>query len=309
VTYWFRALADPQPQPRVADSSQGRSINAEHPIVFAALHSAYDPAMPGQTNIAVSDDGVPIHFDLYEGGSPVLVFVHGWCCDRHYWDAQVAVFSPRYGVVCLDLAGHGDSGRGRSRWSAGAFGEDVAAVVRQIGSAQVVLVGHSMGGPVIVEAARRIPDIVIGVIGADTWSLVRSEQAVTQFVAPFRTDFPAAMEKFVRASFLDGADPTLVERVVIGMSAASREIAISTISEVGSNGRGLRQGLREIAVPKIAINSVPRLSAAEALDFGIDLMPMTGVGHFLMMENPQTFNDLLARAVEKCVQQREAMGR
>jgi pimeloyl-ACP methyl ester carboxylesterase len=59
--------------------------------------------------------------------------------------------------------------------------------------AQVVLVGHSMGGPVIVEAARRIPDIAIGVIGAETWSLVRSDQAITQFVAPFRTDFPAAM--------------------------------------------------------------------------------------------------------------------
>jgi pimeloyl-ACP methyl ester carboxylesterase len=264
--------------------------------------------MPGQTNIAVSDDGVPIHFDLYEGGSPVLVFVHGWCCDRHYWDAQIAAFAPRYRVVCLDLAGHGDSGRGRSRWSAGAFGEDVAAVVRQIGSAQVVLVGHSMGGPVIVEAARRIPDIVIGVIGAETWSLVRSDNAIMQFGAPFRADFPAAMEKFVRASFPDGADPTLVERVVTGMSAASPEIAISTISEVGSNDGGLRQGLREIAVPKIAINAVPRLSAAEALEFGIDLMPMTGGGHFLMIQDPQTFNRLLAQAVEKCAQRREATG-
>lgn len=189
---------------------------------------------PDQTNIVVSDDGVPIHFDLYEGGSPVLVFVHGWCCDRHYWDAQVAAFAPRYRVVCLDLAGHGDSGRGRSRWSAGAFGEDVAAVVRQIGLAQVVLVGHSMGGPVIVEAARRLSKIVIGLIGAETWNLARSEQAITQFVAPFRTDFPVAMEKFVRASFLDGADPMLIKRVVTGMSAASPEIAIMTISEVGS---------------------------------------------------------------------------
>jgi pimeloyl-ACP methyl ester carboxylesterase len=277
----------------------------EHPIVFGAPHSAYYPAMPGQTNIAVSDDCVPIHFDLYEGGAPALIFVHGWCCDRHYWDAQVAAFSPRYTVVCLDLAGHGDSGRGRSRWSAGAFGEDVAAVVRHLGLGQVVLVGHSMGGPVIVEAARRIPDIVIGAIGADTWGLGRSQQAIAQFLAPFRADFPAAMDKFVRASFSDGPDPKLVERVVTGMSAASPEIAISAISEIGGNDRALRQGLCEVAIPKIAINATPRLSAAEALDLGIDLIPMTGVGHFLMMEDAQTFNRLLAQAVERCVQRRD----
>jgi pimeloyl-ACP methyl ester carboxylesterase len=113
------------------------------------------------------------------------------------------------------------------------------------------------------------------------------------------------MDKFVRASFSDGPDPKLVERVVTGMSAASPEIAISAISEIGGNDRALRQGLCEVAIPKIAINATPRLSAAEALDLGIDLIPMTGVGHFLMMEDPQTFNRLLAQAVERCVQRRD----
>jgi pimeloyl-ACP methyl ester carboxylesterase len=164
-----------------------------------------------------------------------------------------------------------------------------------------VLIGHSMGGPVIVEAARRLPNIVIGLIGADTWSLVRSPQAIAQFVAPFRADFPAAMEKFVRASFSDGANPTLVERVVAGMSAASPEIAINAISEIGGNEIDLKQGLREITVPKIAINAKPRLTEVEALECGIDLMPMTHVGHFLMMEDPQSFNLLLTQAVERCV--------
>ena len=78
--------------------------------------------------------------------------------------------------------------------------------------------------------------------------------------------------------------------------------------EVGTDGHGLREGLLEIAVPKIAINVAPRLSAAEAQELGIGLMPMTGVGHFLMMEDAQTFNGLLARAVEKCIQVQSDMG-
>ena len=175
--------------------------------------------------VAVSTDGRLIHLDCYPGGSLALVFVHGWCCDRHYWDAQVAFFSPRYTVICLDLAGHGDSGGQRTRWSAPAFGDDVAAVVRHIGLAQVVLIGHSMGGSVIVEAARRLSTSAIGLVGADTWSVGRSRQAIEQFIEPFRTDFATSMERFVRTSFSSGADQHLVERVakrdVVGNSGDS----------------------------------------------------------------------------------------
>jgi hypothetical protein len=37
-----------------------------------------------------------------------------------------------------------------------AFGQDVAAVVEQLNLMQVVLLGHSMGGPVMIKAARRL---------------------------------------------------------------------------------------------------------------------------------------------------------
>jgi len=260
--------------------------------------------MAAHEQIAVSVDGVAIYFDAQGDGAPALVFVHGWCCDRHYWDAQVEASVPRHTIVRIDLAGHGASGRGRSRWSAGAFGDDVAAVVRQLGLAQVVLVGHSMGGPVIVEAARRLPEAVIGVIGVDTWpnvDKVRSHRKIAQDVAPFQADFGTAMDNFVRRFFPTGADPALVERVVVGMSAAPPDIAIASITEVRGHARELQQGLRELTVPRIAINASPWLSDAAARDFGIDLMPMSGVGHFLMMENPERFNCLLAEAVRKCV--------
>ena len=98
-----------------------------------------------QSHIAISVDGVPIHYDVQGNGATALVFVHGWCCDRHYWDRQVSHF-PHYTVATLDLAGHGESGRDRTRWTMPAFGQDVVAVVEQLGLEQVVLIGHSMGG-------------------------------------------------------------------------------------------------------------------------------------------------------------------
>ena len=81
-------------------------------------------------NTAVSADGVPISFQVKGSGAPALVFIHGWCCDRTYWDAQAAHFSKKHKVVAIDLAGHGGSGLGRKVWTMAAFGEDVVAVVK-----------------------------------------------------------------------------------------------------------------------------------------------------------------------------------
>src|SRR4030042_643712 len=101
-----------------------------------------------QSHIARSADGVPIHYDVRGNGAIALVFVHGWCCNRHHWDRQMSYFAPHYTVVSLDLAGHGESGCNRTRWTIPSFGQDVVAVVGQLGLEQVVLIGHSMSGPV-----------------------------------------------------------------------------------------------------------------------------------------------------------------
>ncbi len=89
-----------------------------------------------------------------------MVLIHGWSCDGNYWKEQIAPLKAKYTTVTVDLAGHGASGANRTDWSMGNFGEDVAAVVRQIHNQKVVLVGHSMGAPVALEAARRIGDRV-----------------------------------------------------------------------------------------------------------------------------------------------------
>ena len=114
-----------------------------------------------------STDGVPIHYTVQGKGEPALVFVHCWTCDRHLWDGQVPAFARDHRVVALDLAGHGESGRGRKEWSIEAFGQDVKAVADKLGLERMVLVGSSMGGPVILEAARRMPGRVVGLVPVD----------------------------------------------------------------------------------------------------------------------------------------------
>jgi pimeloyl-ACP methyl ester carboxylesterase len=91
-----------------------------------------------------SFDGVPISYEVHGSGKPALVFVHGWSCDRSYWDAQRIPLSNHYQIVTVDLAGHGQSGMGREEWTIASYGEDVAAVVKELDLENAILIGHSM---------------------------------------------------------------------------------------------------------------------------------------------------------------------
>lgn len=259
--------------------------------------------MRAQNSVAVSDDGTPIHFDVRGDGANAIVFVHGWCCDRSFWNEQVDHFASRFTVVRIDLAGHGASGRTREEWTMPAFGADVVAVVEQLGLDRVVLVAHSMGGAVIVEASRRLPGSVAGLVGVDTFRDVEFESSpaqIAEIMAPFRTDFVTATRAYVRSMFVPTSDPALVERVATAMSAAPPHIGIEALEAVWAHDRQLSAGLREIRVPKVAINA-RRTNLEAAKRHGIEVVPMPGVGHFCMLEDPATFNRLLEEAVLACI--------
>jgi pimeloyl-ACP methyl ester carboxylesterase len=196
-------------------------------LLFAATQ-----AQAAWPQLAFSKDGTPISFNVYGSGEPTLVFVHGWCCDARYWRMQVPHFSERYLVVTLDLAGHGHSGMLRSQYSMSAFGEDVKAVTEAIGAERVILVGHSMGGSVIAEAARLMPDRVSGLIGVDTLHNIEypmTHGELTNMLAPFKKNFHTGSRAFVAEMILPRMDPKLREWILADMSAATPTVALSAL--------------------------------------------------------------------------------
>ena len=147
-----------------------------------------------------SADGVPIAYEVHGQGEPALVLVHGWSCDRGYWKEQIEYLSPQYRLVLVDLAGHGESGMGRKDYTMSAFGADVAAVVDSLGLKNVVLVGHSMGGDVIVEAAKKLPGRVVGLVWVDEYkSLVRATSQPTSTPSSRNSARTSAARPMLRA--------------------------------------------------------------------------------------------------------------
>jgi len=75
------------------------------------------------------------------------------------------------------------------------------------------------------------------------------------------------------------------------------------MEESGSSGRLLQEGLQEVKIPKMAINARPtNMEAAQR--YGIEVVLMADIRHFMMLETPQTFHCLLDEAVQKCLHAR-----
>jgi pimeloyl-ACP methyl ester carboxylesterase len=254
---------------------------------------------------ALSSDGVSIRYEVHGTEGRPLVFVHGWSCDRSYWRGQVEHFARGHRVVTLDLAGHGESGAGREEWTMPAFGEDVVAVVEELGLEDVVLVGHSMGGDVIVEAALRLPARVAALVWVDVYAeLGGMSRDADAFMEPFRRNFFTATRDFVeRRLFTPECDRDLVEWVAADMSSAPPEIALDAMKHAITNDDAILSGLRELEMPVFAINPDNRPTDVASLRrHGVEPVVMPGVAHFLMLENPAGFNRLLDDVLERAAQ-------
>lgn len=274
-------------------------------LVFLAFSFLEVQAQTVWPHVAFSKDGTPISYEVYGAGEPTLVFVHGWSCDARYWREQVPYFSKNHRVVTLDLSGHGHSGTTRIHYTMEAFGEDVQAVTEAIGGSKVILVGHSMGGSVIAEAARLMPGRVIGLIGIDTLENIEYPMTREEFqkmVAPLEENFRDGSRQFVGQMIAPKTDPALREWILSDMSAAPPSVAMSAMYEMMSQyitGRAAKV-FEEIRIPVISVNGdlwPINYEANRRHMFSYNAIVLKEADHFLMMDRPIDFNKALEKAI------------
>jgi pimeloyl-ACP methyl ester carboxylesterase len=279
----------------------GRSEPPPPPAPAPAASSAPTEGAP---RIAIAPDGVHVQYRVYGSGEPVLVFIHGWSGDSNYWREQVPVFKRTHTVVTVDLAGHGGSSASRTDWSIARFGEDVATALGAVPARKLILVGHSMGGPVSLEAARLMKDRVIGVIGVDTFKTVGAptptRAQVDAIVKPFEADFIAQTRTLVSDHlFTAGGNRALADKVAYDMSLSSPRVAVPALRAVLEYD--FTEALKEITVPVVVINSdlgepLNEVRIRKVVpEFRATILP--GAGHFLMMEDPARFNPVLEKEI------------
>ncbi|MFE0729509.1 amino acid adenylation domain-containing protein [Streptomyces antibioticus] len=255
-----------------------------------------EPATPPAAT-ATSADGNRIRYRVRGNGSTAVVLIHGLGCDASYWDRQLEHFADRYTVVAPDLAGHGGSGRSRQRWTVETFAEDVVAVVEQEGLDDVILVGHSLGGPVMLAAERLLGGRVRGLVGVDTLHNFEpkalSAEQLDRFV---RTLSEQPVE--ARELFLDGARDDLVALVARTREETGAAVVDAAFREMLTY---LQDMPKHFDVPLVLINSTSWMptNLTAARRYGVEVELVDGVGHFVMLEAPLTFNATLRRHLEQ----------
>lgn len=253
-------------------------------------------AVPSREGVARSEDGLEVSYVTAGRGEPALVFIHGGLADRSVWREQLSLATERR-VVMLDLGGHGRSGRSRESWTLRSLGEDVRAVVLALGLKRVVLIGSSMGGPVALEAARLLPERVIGVAGVDTLHSVDRRpdpEAWRRYVDGFRQDFPSACATLAASLFHDDAKPELRESVRRLACSASPQVTTALLDTF--TDYDMAAALRAAKVPVRCINGdlyPTDIEGNRRVIPDFDAVVLTRTGHFPMLERPPEFNRAL----------------
>lgn len=247
-------------------------------------------------------DGVPIHYSVQGKGKPALVFIHCGGCDRHFWDDQVSAFAKNHKVVTIDLPGHGESGQGRKSWSVESYGDDVKRVVEKLNLKRVVLIGSSMGGPIALEATKRMPERVVAIVPVDTLHNVENKlppEQLEEVYKQLRADYKGAITGFLNQMLFSPSTPPAVKsRIISEMTSRPPELAVPILQ--GILAYDAARALREIKVPIRAINADMNPTAVEvnrkyAPQF--DVVLIKGTGHYPMLEDPKRFNEMLAEVL------------
>jgi pimeloyl-ACP methyl ester carboxylesterase len=272
-------------------------------VSLVACGAAPPPASPARSPEATvpSADGVPIYYRSVGTGEPTVVLVHCWGCSSDEWADAIPPLAATHRVIALDLAGHGRSGKARKAWTVPAFAADIRAVLDHAGVKRAILVGHSMSGPITIEAAAEMPDRVVGVVPVDTLQdagKAESPAEIDAFFGELRAHYAPTVEKLVRAIVPKSTDPALVQRI-LDFELANDPAIMTPILE--NNWRfSTRDVFARVKVPVIAVNAdlfPTNVAGNQALNPQYQVRLVEGVGHWPMLEAPQRFNALLVQAV------------
>ena len=252
---------------------------------------------------AATIDGAKINWVATGKGEPTVIFVHGWTCDSSTWARQVPVVARKYQAVTIDLPGHGKSGSPRDgKFSMDLFAKAVEIARREAKADKIVLVGHSMGTPVIRQYARLFPQHVAALVLVDG-TVIDSKTAagfagiVDRFKGP---DAAKTRVEFIHSMLTPAASPELQARIekmmtappdstAAGAMAAMADPAIWTDDPVNVPVLGLYAEKSRAAPREMITKIYPTVEYKQ--------IPRTH--HFQMLEKPEEFNRILLEFLNK----------
>lgn len=264
--------------------------------------------------------GVNLHYEVSFGPRRPLVFVHGAGCSSREWSHQVEGLAGEFTVVTVDVRGHGQTRVDDVRTcTIRRMARDITSLLDELALPPAVLIGHSFGCRIALQAAHDSPARTAGVVlvdGSRVWSgsaaSVEREQS---------TQLTAITDYFVKVlddpCFLGAIPMDASNRIRAGTLSTPAAVLQLIVTETGAwDALELDRVLAALEVPLLAMQSTfldsgtPRrrlredertpwldLLAHSVRDLSVEILP--GVGHFAMIEEPAAVNASLRNFVRQ----------
>jgi pimeloyl-ACP methyl ester carboxylesterase len=233
-----------------------------------------------------------------------LIFIHGFPFNKEMWTAQLVALSDSHRCIAYDVRGHGNSGAGEGEFSVTQFADDLISFMDLLEIKKSIVVGLSMGGYIVLNAIRKHPNRIAGLVLCDTQCAadteegrdkrkktiafiqknglsIYSEESLKNLFAPASFNSKREEVQFIQNTILK----TPAENICRTLQAlANRQETCSTLADIKVPVSILVGSEDKITPPAGALKMQELIKDSE-------LHIIDGAGHLSNLENPEQFNE------------------
>ena len=258
--------------------------------------------------------GGRIGYRIFGSAGPWLLLIHGWCGSAEQWRRIAPELSCDRRVLVLSLPGFGGMiPPQQAGTTMTAMGAAVVCLLEHLAIEDAILVGHSMGGPIMTEASILAPGRVKALIGLDTLTdreyygrVANAEIARRRQV--FESDYAGCMRVMIDNITHPSTSNALRQAIVDDMLASAPSgFALDVRDQLLAWDAEERWPL--VSHPALLINSswVARLAHPDAMPcFKQTEVVEYDSGHFPMVEAPRMIVEKLRQCLDRLVSADEA---
>ena len=210
--------------------------------------------------------------------------------------------------MTIDLPGFGKSGRNRTDWTFDQYATDIHEFIKAKNLKNVILIGHSMSGDILLLTDTKYPESIVGIVGIDnlkkagTKNTIGQTEEMENFFAMLESNFSSTVESFTKSYlFPSSADTSKINRVVKDFKNSDSVIAIKVMRSLADVSQKERDMMQELKHKLYLVNSSEGLTEIDSLKkyckASAEVVYVNGTGHYTMIEKPAEFNEALEKVI------------
>ncbi len=249
-----------------------------------------------------------ISYTLTGKGNTTLLFIHGWCINKSYWNLQQEYFGTNYTTIALDLPGFGESTAERDNWTIEEYSKDIINFMDHFKLKNVILIGHSMAGEIILETALTNHPSIKGIIGIDNFKMIDVQFTAEQyeemngFMKMIENDFSNMAPVYAERMLLSpSTTESVTKRINSDFASTNAQVGFLSLRNFINYTMNESTKLQNLNYKLHLLNSNVIPTNIQGLERNcknsFEVYEVKASSHYPMIENPVEFNKQLEKII------------